>query len=162
MQPTIVATDGLGVRPFAGARIRAVVAGALLLTALLAGIRAADRGVEGRWRLEFQETRGQAPWQVDCVLEQAGERVSGGCTSGFDAMATVRGTVSNGRVTFTLEPRVKPRVREEAGTQEVIREFRGRMNREGNRITGTWRSAPPSQPSRLSRPVKGPFTAERR
>lgn len=87
--------------------------------------------VSGPWRLEFQQESARATFLADCVWEQEGTRVSGGCTSGFESIVSIRGTVKDAHVTFCFT------VGPQAGTTMT---FSGRLNDAETAIEGTWRS----------------------
>lgn len=101
---------------------------ALLWPLLLRSLSAAD--VSGPWRLEFQHDSASAIYQADCVWEQEGTRLSGGCTSGFQSIVSVHGTVESTRVTFRFTTGA------ESGTTMT---FDGRLNEKETIIEGTWR-----------------------
>jgi hypothetical protein len=81
--------------------------------------------------LEFQQDGAStAIYQADCVWEQEGNRIFGSCTSGFESIVSVRGTVDSSRVSFrfTTGP--------ESGTTMT---FEGRLNDKESVIEGSWR-----------------------
>lgn len=96
---------------------------------------AAVADLSGPWGLEFQqELSSTAVYQADCVWEQEGSRLAGSCTSGFESIVTVRGTVQDSDVSFRFSSGV------ESGT---LMTFSGRLNDGENGIEGTWRFTDP-------------------
>jgi hypothetical protein len=102
---------------------------AVVLCALLVStVEAAD--VSGRWALEFQQDASGPLYVADCVWEQDGNRLAGSCTSGFESIVTVRGTVQDRGVTFQFK----------TGTDTGrSMSFSGTLNDKGSSLNGTWR-----------------------
>ena len=112
--------------------------------------RADVTDIGGAWRLDFGRSAADATWQADCVIDQERapetspdrERdvvtLSGACTSGFDALATVHGRLTRAHVAFTLEPR---RRQASPDDRPVRWTFDGEVTLEGARavtMAGTW------------------------
>jgi hypothetical protein len=107
--------------------LASVVSGLLLLS-VAAPVEAAD--VSGSWALEFQRDASGPLYVADCVWEQEGNRLAGSCTSGFESIVTVRGSVQETSVTFQF------RTGTESGT---AMSFSGRLNEQASSMSGTWR-----------------------
>ena len=146
-----------------------VSASAFVLASAAAVVRvqsAADvADMAGPWRLEFAQTGTTSTWQADCVLEQdqAPDRaqeeamLSGACTSGFDALATLRGRLRRAHLEFTLEPRQRQAAPDARPTRWT---FEGDVTAERSRavtMAGSW-SAVDGQGERIS----GTFSGRRR
>lgn len=119
---------------------------ALLILISTVGSAAVD--LSGRWLLEFQREEDSAVYVADCVWEQDGTRLTGGCTSGFDSIAEVSGKVTEAEITFTL-----------AYDTERARnamEFSAQLSR-ADLVRGTWRLA-----SARGAGGRGTFTATKR
>lgn len=86
--------------------------------------------LSGPWGLEFQQDAASAIYQADCVWEQEGNRITGSCTSGFESIVSIRGSVQDAQVTFRFV------VGTESGTTMT---FSGRLNDKETAIEGTWR-----------------------
>lgn len=109
--------------------MRPLCAAVLWITLIVGVARAVD--LSGPWRLEFQRDSSSTVYQADCVWEQEGSRVSGGCTSGFESIVSIRGSIDDSRVTFRFTTAA------EAGTTMT---FSGQLNDKETAIDGTWRS----------------------
>lgn len=109
--------------------MRALYGAVLVVTLIVGVVRAPD--VSGPWRLEFQQDSSSTVYQADCVWEQEGSRVSGGCTSGFESIVSIRGSIDDSRVTFRFT------IADASGTTMT---FSGQLNDKETIIDGTWRS----------------------
>lgn len=103
---------------------------AVLIAALAAGAVAPTRAADlsGPWGLEFQRAGTSAVYLADCLWEQDGPRLTGACTSGFESIVSVTGTVDAERVRFEFVTR-------EAAT---FMRFEGLLDGTRTTIAGTW------------------------
>ena len=104
------------------------VGSALLLFHTIVAAQAAN--LSGSWALEFQRDASSPLYVADCVWEQEGNRLAGSCTSGFESIVTVRGSVQDTTVTFQFKTGT------ESGT---VMSFSGRLNEKASSVSGTWR-----------------------
>jgi hypothetical protein len=103
---------------------------------------AAVADMAGAWRLEFAQAGTTSAWQVDCVIDQDDVQddatLSGACTSGFDALASLRGRLARAHLSFTLEPRQRQAAPDAPPTSWT---FDGEVTIERSRavtMAGTW------------------------
>lgn len=116
-----------------------------ILVLLGTGTAAVD--LSGPWGLEFRRNA-EIIYVADCVWEQEGTTLTGGCTSGFGAITSVRGTVQERRVTFALTV---------GGDGRTEVRFAGELNAAATGIQGTWQSHETGRQTE-----SGSFTASRR
>lgn len=94
----------------------------------------------GAWQMEFRSASGPATWVADCVIEQDARQISGGCTSGFDSLASLNGRLvqdaSPPRVTFELVPK---RTADDAVTFSAFA-VASEINDTHTQLSGTWRA----------------------
>lgn len=121
--------------------------GAIVSACLLFAVVRVAADVSGPWSVEFRRNA-TVVYVADCVWEQDGVRLAGGCTSGFGSIASLAGTVEVRHVTFelTASPDASP----------VIR-FSGELNDSQTSVAGRWESI-----DRDGAREGGTFTATRR
>lgn len=108
--------------------------------ATAAGDGADAVSLAGAWQMEFRSASGPTTWVADCVMEQEARQISGGCTSGFDSLASLNGRLvqdaSPPRVTFDLVPK---RTADDAATFSAFT-VASEINDAHTQLSGTWRS----------------------